>query len=416
MQSPAEPINGASITRCRMCKGDHFGDVISLGPHALGGVFPRTHEPDPLQAPLTVIRCTCCGLTQLKHSVDPANLYTSGYGYRSGINATMRQHLKALAGRVAGLIPLRKDSVVIDIGSNDGTLLNSYPDRVTRVGIDPLIRKFSEFYTGGIITNTAFFSRDAVTAVIGNRKADVVTSIAMFYDLEDPSRFVADVAATLKPDGLWVVELSYLPSMLERNSYDTICHEHLEYYALAQIEWLAERNGLRVFDVELNNINGGSFRAFVCPRDAARNASRALVALRESEAARGLHEQGPYDAFRDRCLAIRDELHSFIQNEVARGRRIHAYGASTKGNTILQFCGLNADVIEAAADRNPEKWGARTPASGIPIISEEESRSMKPDYYLALPWHFRDEFLAREHAFRADGGRFIFPIPGIEIV
>jgi NDP-4-keto-2,6-dideoxyhexose 3-C-methyltransferase len=416
MQTLAKPINGARITNCRMCNGHHFGDVIALGPQALGGVFPRAHEPDPVQAPLTVVRCMDCGLTQLANSVDPANLYTDGYGYRSGINATMRQHLKALADRVGALVSLGKDSLVIDIGANDGTLLNSYPDDVTRVGIDPLIPKFKDFYRSGVITNAAFFSSDAVRAAIGDRKADVVTSIAMFYDLEDPSGFVADVAATLKPGGLWVVELSYLPSMLERNSYDTICHEHLEYYALAQIEWLAERNGLRVFDVELNNINGGSFRAFACPRGAARTPSSALVALRESEAARRLHEQGPYDAFRDRCISIRDELRRFILDEVARGKRIHAYGASTKGNTILQFCGLDSQSIEAAADRNPEKWGARTPATGIPIISEDDSRAMKPDYYLALPWHFRDEFLMREHIFRARGGKFIFPIPRLEIV
>jgi NDP-4-keto-2,6-dideoxyhexose 3-C-methyltransferase len=406
-----------SITRCRICSGDHFADVVSLGPQALSGVFPRATDPEPPQAPLTVIRCTRCNLTQLRHSVDTSQLYTSGYGYRSGINETMRQHLASVVNQVTNLLPLKRGDVVVDIGCNDGTLLNQYSTELVRVGIDPLMDKFKMFYPSNILTKNAFFSRDALVSLVGNHKASVITSIAMFYDLEDPSSFVADIAASLDQDGIWIVELSYLPSMFLQNSYDTICHEHLEYYALAQLEWMAERSGLRVFDVELNNINGGSFRGSLCHRGAAgRGSSGRLIALRETEAGLTLHQQAPYDSFRGRCEIIRDELSAFIRSEVVAGRRFHAYGASTKGNTILQYCGLNSSLIEAAADRNPEKWGAHTPATRIPIISEEASRAMKPDYYLALPWHFRDEFLSRETAFRAQGGKFVFPIPKLEIV
>jgi NDP-4-keto-2,6-dideoxyhexose 3-C-methyltransferase len=406
-----------AVTRCRICGEERFSNVISLGPQALSGAFPRATDADPPQAPLTVLRCTRCNLTQLQHSVDTSRLYTSGYGYRSGINETMRRHLASVVDHIADLVPLKEGDVVVDIGCNDGTLLNRYSRDLVRVGIDPLMDKFKKFYTDDVLTKSAFFSRDALVSLIGGRKASVVTSIAMFYDLEDPSSFVADVAASLDQNGIWIVELSYLPSMFQQNSYDTICHEHLEYYGLAQIEWMAERNNLKVFDVELNNINGGSFRAFLCPRGAtAREPSQRLIALRNSEAALMLDQQTPYDDFRKRCERLRDELAALIRSEVAAGRRIHAYGASTKGNTILQYCGLDSTLIEAAADRNPEKWGARTPATGISIVSEEASRAMKPDYYLALPWHFRDEFLSREAAFLAGGGKFIFPIPKIEII
>jgi hypothetical protein len=207
-----------------------------------------------------------------------------------------------------------------------------------------------------------------------------------------------------------------MPGMLKNNSYDTICHEHLEYYALSQIEWLADHNGLRVFDVALNDSNGGSSRVYVCHRHAPYEPTKRLSELRAAEASAGLHLQATYDAFRERCLQLRDELRSFIQSEVSRGKRIHVYGASTKGNTILQYCGLDHRLIEAAADRNPEKSGTRTPGTNIPIISEQESRQMKPDFFLALPWHFQQEFIARERDFLSGGGKFIFPLPNLQIV
>lgn len=405
-----------SIKHCRACGTDKLEPVISLGMQALGGAFPKSTDLDPPKAPLSVLRCTNCGLTQLADSVDTSLLYTGQYGYRSGINETMRRHLAEVVGRATKLVTLDSDSVVVDIGCNDGTLLNCYPSSLTRVGIDPLLAKFEKFYTPDVLTAAAYFSKQALTDLIGDRKATVITSIAMFYDLEDPSGFVSDIAFALDKNGVWIIELSYLPSMFERSSYDTICHEHLEYYGLAQIEWLARKNGLRVFDVELNDINGGSFRVYVCPREADRVDSDRLVAQRKYEADLDLDQQYPYDDFRKRCLLLRDELRDFIRSEVAAGRRVHVYGASTKGNTILQFCELDSTLIEAAADRNPEKWGARTPATGIPIISEEDSRAMQPDYYLALPWHFRDEFLSREADYRAKGGKFIFPMPRLEIL
>jgi hypothetical protein len=306
--------------------------------------------------------------------------------------------------------------VVLDIGCNDGTLLGEYPSTLVRLGIDPLADKFSSMHPKGISTAASVFSARAFERLAGGQKASVITSIAMFYDLEDPNEFVADIARSLDPDGIWVLEQSYMPQMLKYNSYDTICHEHLEYYALRQIDWLAEHNGLRVFDAELNDTNGGSSRLYICHENASHCATRRLVDLRAAEQSHGLNIQATYDAFRQRCAKLREELRTLIKTEIARKKRIHIYGASTKGNTILQYCGLDHSLIEAAADRNPEKSGARTPGTNIPIVSEEESRGMRPDYFLVLPWHFRKEFIQRESEFLSRGGKFIFPLPELEIL
>jgi NDP-4-keto-2,6-dideoxyhexose 3-C-methyltransferase len=404
-----------TIAKCRICAETEFADVISLGFHPLSGCFPRASEPDPPLAPLRLVRCGRCGLVQLAHSVDPGRLYTAGYGYRSGINKTMRDHLADIARENVGRFAPQPGSIVLDIGCNDGTLLTQYPPQYVRLGVDPLAAKLKDCYPADIATATAFFSADTFNALARGGKAALITSIAMFYDLEDPNRFVADVAACLDRDGVWVLEQSYMPEMLKRNSYDTICHEHLEYYGLHQIEWLAEKNHLRVFDVELNEINGASFCLYVCHESSSHANSARLADLRAAECGSNLDQQDPYDAFRDRCIRLRDDLRRLIVTEVAGGRRVHVYGASTKGNTILQFCGLDHTLIEAAADRNPEKWEARTPVTNIPIISEEKSRALRPDYFLALPWHFKVEFLARETKFRERGGKFIFPLPEITI-
>jgi len=402
-----------AVTKCRICAETDFAEVVSLGSHPLSGCFPQMSEPDPPLAPLRLVRCVGCGLVQLAHSVDPARLYTSGYGYRSGINNTMRNHLAGIAQENIRRFEPRPGSVILDIGCNDGTLLTQYPLKHTLLGIDPIASKFDYPATFTVAEN--YFSRDAFNALAQGRKASIITSIAMFYDLEEPNSFVADIADCLDRDGVWVLEQSYMPEMLRRNSYDTICHEHLEYYGLRQIEYLVERHSLRVFDVDLNEINGASFRLYVCRADASFTNTARLAQLRESEDSSNLKDQGPYDAFRERCLRLRDDLRRLIETEVAAGKRVHIYGASTKGNTILQFCELDHTLIEAAADRNPEKWGARTPVTNIPIISEDDSRAMQPDYFLALPWHFKTEFLARESEFRRRGGKFIFPLPEIAV-
>ena len=401
---------------CRICGNSDLREILSLGEQSLGGRFPRNGEPDPPRAPLDLVRCDGCGLVQLRHTVDAYAMFTDHYGYRSGINQTMRRHLASIARQVMSRLELTAGDVVLDIGCNDGTLLSQYPDTLMRIGIDPLVEKFKTHLSDFELVS-GFFTAQRFRSVAGRRNARAVTSIAVFYDLDDPNAFVADVAAILDPAGIWVLEQSYTSLMLQQNSYDTICHEHLEYYALAQIERLMTAHGLRVFDCELNDSNGGSFRVFVCHEEGGWSTNHSQLAeIRRRESELGLDGIAPLTSFRIRCQELRSQLHEFVETEVGRGRVFHLYGASTKGNTIIQFCELDHHLIAGAADRNPEKWGARTPATNIPILSEADSRCARPDYFLVLPWHFREEFLVREAQFRAAGGKLVFPLPKLEVL
>ena len=411
------------IETCRICGCANLAPVLDLGVQALSGAFPSPDEPDPPRAPLKLVKCNdganrhACGLVQLKHSVPLDELYLHNYGYRSGMNQTMSQHLRSIAERVQQMVDLQEGEVVLDIGSNDGTLLNSYPQTLTRIGVDPAGAQFREYYTEGVELIGDYFSPASFFLVSRDRKARVITSIAMFYDLDSPMDFVNGIAGILDPDGIWVLEQSYMPTMLRVNSFDTICHEHLEYYSLKQIDWMLRRHGLRMVDVEFNEINGGSFRVYACHANATLESNRqGIDQVFADEERLGLHTEAPYIDFSDRVRGIRDALHGLITTQKAQGKAIYVYGASTKGNVLLQFCDIDRTLITAAADRNADKWGKRTPGTNIPIISEEEARKATPDYFLVLPWHFRTEFLHREAAFRASGGKFIFPLPQIEVV
>lgn len=410
------------IDRCRICGNKELVSLISLGNSALTGVFPKEDEEDPLEAPMELVKCDnstnydSCGLVQLKHSVNGEEMYGENYGYRSGLNNTMSNHLDRLAKTAERLVLLNQDDVVLDIGSNDATLLKSYTKDSIKIGIDPTGKKFEEHYPGDVMLISNFFSGEIYKAFT-SKKAKIITSIAMFYDLEDPMKFVRDIKENLDHEGIWISEQSYMPKMMEMNSFDTICHEHIEYYSLKQIEWMLKKTGLRVFDLEFNDINGGSFRFYACHEENPRAINNeALNKVREKENYLRLDTIQPYVEFRERVEKIKKDLQEFIRSEKNKGKTIHLYGASTKGNTLLQFLELGKNLIDAAADRNPYKWGRVTPKTRIPIISEESSRSKKPDYYLVLPWHFKEEFIRRESEFLNEGGKFIFPLPEIEIV
>jgi len=285
------------------------------------------------------------------------------------------------------------------------------------VGIDPLVNVLAPDVPDDIVKVPGYFSAETYHAALGAEKARAITSIAMFYDLDSPHEFVSVVQEALAPDGVWVLEQSYLPTMLNMNAFDTICHEHLEYYAYNPLVRLFRDHGLRVFDVSLNDVNGGSFRLYVCHEGGPyRPNQKALDDLMSQEAEMELSSSKPYTEFRKRIEKLRAEFNRFVTAERKRGKRFFVYGASTKGNTLLQYYGLDNTTIEAAADKNSGKWGRRTPATGIPIVSEEEARKSKPDYFLVLPWHFKPEFVEREAEFRRDGGKLVFPLPALEIV
>jgi hypothetical protein len=409
---------------CRVCGSSHLTPVVALGEQYLQGSFVKPGRPAPplRKLPMLLVRCDvskdegACGLLQLAHTFPTEILYAN-YWYRSGVNETMRAHLEGLVASALALVTNDRLRVV-DIGCNDGTLLSNYPASFERIGIDPSDIA-AEIAPPIEVINASFPSENATRALSG-RKADIVTSIAMFYDLEDPVGFAREVHELLAPDGIWIFEMSYMPEMLRKNSLDTVCHEHLEYYSLAVIEFIMQRAGMRIFKAELNDINGGSIRCYASRAATSRydgaEARDFLQRLRFSEFELALDSDQPYLAFSARITALRHELNSMLVSLKAAGKKIHVYGASTKGNVLLQWCGIDNRIVDCAADRNPEKHGARTIGTDIPIASEEESRALKPDYYLVLPWHFREEFLRRERDTLESGTKFIFPLPEITVV
>jgi hypothetical protein len=331
----------------------------------------------------------------------------------------MVKHLESTVRRIECLAPnLSAGDLVIDIGSNDGTLLGCYRNSaLCRVGIDPTGVKFGKYYKEGIQLIPEFFSAEAIERSVGPAKAKVISSIAMFYDLERPLEFVEDIVRLLDDNGIWVFEQSYLPTMLATNSYDTICHEHLEYYSLSQIVFMAERAGLKIVDVEFNNSNGGSFSVVAAKKESSRvEAKERIESILAQEQQMGLQTETPFLRLRQAMEAHRTQLCKLLHDIRAEGKSVLGYGASTKGNVLLQYCGIDRNLLPAIAEVNEDKFGSFTPGTDIPIISEREAMARRPDYFLVLPWHFRTAILDRENKFLADGGGLIFPLPELETV
>ena len=411
---------------CRICGSKNLTSVLNLGDQYFANYSPKSNDVVPFEEkiPLELVRCDksidpkSCGLVQLRHTTPP-NLMYDRYFYRSGINQTMTNNLNEIAKQAISKIKLNPNDIVIDIGCNDGTLLQNYKELPIRsVGFDPAknMVQFSK-QTGATII-TEFFSAEEFIKNYGSEKAKIITSIAMFYDLENPNQFVDDISKILHPDGIWILELSYLPLMLSQNAFDTIVHEHLEYYHLDPLEFLLAKFNLRVVDIELNDINGGSFRVTVQHKERSvdNKSLEHITDIREKEKNLSLHTNQRFDDFITKINNEKDKLITFIKNEVSAGKTIHGYGASTKGNTLLQFYNLDKKLIQFIADRNPDKWGRKTIGTNISIISEEESHSMNPNYFLILPWHFINEFKEREKSYLKNGGKLLVPLPEFKII
>jgi NDP-4-keto-2,6-dideoxyhexose 3-C-methyltransferase len=412
------------ISKCRICGNKNLVSILDLGEQVLTGVFPKTPGERITKGPLELVKCvedgpSGCGLVQLKHSYEQAEMYGENYGYRSGLNRSMVEHLRGRVKKATDLVTLKTGDLVIDIGSNDSTTLQSYPaDKGLRlVGIDPTGAKFRQYYPGHIDLIPDFFSAAKVKERFGSLKAKIVTSIAMFYDLESPMDFMRQVHEVLDDDGIWVFEQSYMPLMLEHDSYDTVCHEHLEYYGFKQIKWMTDAVGFKVLDVEFNGANGGSFAVTVAKK-ASRHAENTtkVEAILAEEKRKGLSTLKPYEEFKQRVMDQRDKAVEFVRKANAKGKKIFGYGASTKGNVILQLCGFTPKEIPLIAEVNPEKFGRFTPGTLIPIVSEADAKAKNPDYFLVLPWHFKGNIIERERNYLNGGGALVFPLPQIEIV
>jgi len=407
------------IERCRICGNSELVEVLDLGTQTLTGVFPRTRDQAITAGPLRLVKCMgsqdVCGLLQLQHTYDLSELYGDNYGYRSGLNPAMVTHLQAKVRRILGGITLPNDALIIDIGANDSTTLQAFPQENTvLVGVDPTGVKFREFYPDHIRLIPDFFSARRVRAALGDKKrAAVITSFSMFYDLERPLEFVREIRDLLDDEGIWVFEQSYMPTMLMRNSYDTVCHEHLEYYALKQIKWMLDRADMKIVDVTFNDVNGGSFSVTAGPAGSERPESPEVHNILKAETRSGLDTLDPYYAFAHRVAQSRDDLLDFLEQTRKSGSSICGLGASTKGNVLLQYCHITELDIQKIGEVNRCKFGSFTPGTGVPIVSEDEVLSFGTDYLLVLPWHFRGFF--QNHS-KLAGRNLIFPLPNLEIV
>jgi NDP-4-keto-2,6-dideoxyhexose 3-C-methyltransferase len=408
------------INVCRICGNDELVPVVDLGEQYLTGVFPRPDEITNItKGPLKLVKChsgdNSCGLLQLEHSYELSEMYGDNYGYRSGLNKSMVSHLKNKVKNILNIVNLNHGDLVIDIGSNDGTTLSEFNSNLHLVGIDPTGEKFKEYYPEHVELISDFFTDKLIRESYPNKNAKVITSFSMFYDLESPQEFVDQISNILdQKEGIWVFEQSYMPLMLERKSYDTICHEHLEYYGLEQIIWLLDRAKLKIIDVELNDINGGSFSVTATHKNSQylRNDKKINQFLLLEKRAK-LNTIEPYLNFHLDAQKSRNELKEFISNSKNNGQTISALGASTKGNVILQYCNIDSSQIDSIGEVNANKFGTLTPGSLIPIDSEESVLSKESDYLMVLPWHFRDFFVKN---IKFNGRKLVFPLPGLEII
>ncbi|MDC0253280.1 class I SAM-dependent methyltransferase [Bacteriovoracales bacterium] len=365
------------------------------------------------------------GLAQLMDTADRDILYRQ-YWYLSGTNLTMTRQLKNIVDTVPDWIKLKDGDYVLDIGANDGTLLNQYPNdiKLVKVGIDPAKNIAEKGREASDLHACDYFTQETYDGLAGKKKAKVITSIAMFYDLDDPSSFVKDIYNCLDDDGIWISQLSYTPLMLKQNAFDNIIHEHLEYYTLISVDKLLKEHDLKILNVELNDTNAGSVRLTVAKNN--NPVKDAMIFNKDIgqfnynsfynyEKKLGVDTEEAWHGFHERIVKLKDKTIKLLNDLRAQGKKVYGYGASTKGNTLLQYYGIDSSLITAIAERQPQKYGTLAPGSWIPVISEKEMREAKPDYLFVLPWHFFNEFYKRESDFLKNGGKFIVPLPELQI-
>ena len=405
------------IKKCRICNSKLFFDLFSLGKLSFTGKFPKNLKDKIPKDFINLVMCKKCKLVQLDRNFNPNYLYSQDYGYRTGINSTMTKHVEHVANEAVKLSKLKKNEYVLDIASNDGTLLNFYSRKFITVGIDPLINKYKNYYKNINFKVSNFFSLKVLKKKRLNFKYKIISALSMFYDLKNPNLFVKDVKKVLHKDGIFILEHADLLSLFKYTLFDTICHEHLEYYSSKIIINLMKKNELRVFDIKNNDINGGSSRYFICHNDAKFKINKKKITnILNQEKKLKLESRNSYLKFYKKINLIKDKTKKLINNLVDKNKIIHGYGASTKGNVFLQYLEISSKKIPFIAERNPLKFNKFTPGNYIKIVSEKKSRIQKPDYYLVLPWHFKNEILKREIKIRRLGTKFIFPLPILKVI
>ena len=409
-------INIQSICNsCRICKNTNIVDVIDLGEQIITSRFPLYGDFSTPSTPIVLSLCTICSLVQLKYSTNASELYEHEYGYRSGISNTMRDHLKQYQEEIISKVNISKGDVIVDIGSNDSTMLQYYGNEYKRIGVDPTGKQFKEFY-GNVELISNYFTYDNFRNIYNDLKPKIVSSISMFYDLPDPVQFAKDIYNILDDDGIWTCEQSYIITMLRRNSVDTICHEHLEYYSLTSIKHIIDQTNFKIIDIKFNECNGGSFRLYFAKNKSKlySETTELISKILEDEKSYDITNPEIYKKFLQNCDKEVKKLNKFIDIINQNGEKMYIYGASTKGNCLLQYAKIDETKIKYAVERNLSKIGKMT-STGVGIISEETMRINPPEYLLVLPWHFREEIIKREDNYLENGGQLVFPFPKFEI-
>ena len=403
------------INKCRICNSKKLASLFSLGNLSFTGKFSTLNKTVKTK-PISVIICKTCELVQLAHNYDLKYLYGPDYGYRTGINKTMLNHVKNITLNLSKKTNLKKNDLVLDIASNDGSLLNFYKNGVIKFGIDPILKKYKDNYKKIKYSSSSFFSANKVKTQT-KKKFKIITALSVFYDAANPKKFLSDVKKLLLPDGIFLLEFADLASILKFKMFDTICHEHLEYYSTKVIINLTKQIGLRVFDIKQNDINGGSKQYFICHQNSYIKSNMKVVEkVLKDEIRLKLNKIETFKKFFKEINNLKFTLKKFLNSRSNKNKIIHCYGASTKGNVLLQYFNINNKKIKFVAERNKNKYGLVTPGTRIKIISEKLSRALRPDYYLVLPWHFKKEILLREKKTRNNGTKFIFPLPSFKVI
>jgi hypothetical protein len=401
------------IKHCRSCKSSNLSKVYSLGRQSLTGIFPPSAQTKVNKGNLSMVLCGRCKLLQLENNFNPNEMYGDNYGYMSSLNKSMISHLKRKSNLLRKMYKLKNKDNILDIGSNDGTFLSFFNKELNLYGIDPTIKKFSKFYRKDINQISDFFSSD----LFDNKKFKLITAISMFYDLPEPLKFAKEINSILSEDGVWHIELSYMPMMIKNTSYDTICHEHLEYYSLQSIKYLLDKAKLKIINLSFNQINGGSIVL-----DVAKNSSKykkinhLINWVLTSENLHKYNTVKKQKEFFQECKIHKILLKKLIIDLIKKGKKVYGYGASTKGNVLLQFCNIKSKDIKYIGEVNKFKFNKYTPGTKIKIIPEKEIKKRKPDYLLVLPWHFKDHIIKKEQKYLNSGGKLLFPLPDIEII
>ena len=403
------------IKKCRICNSINFHELFSLGNLSFTGKFTKSKINNIPRDYLNLVMCKKCKLVQLDRSFNPKFLYSKDYGYRTGINKTMTEHVKSVAKEVIKISKVKKDDYVLDIASNDATLLNFYPKYIITFGVDPLVKKYINFYKNIDYKVSSFFNIKDIKKKRIRKKFKIITALSVFYDLRDPNKFIREVSEILDKEGIFVLDHADLYSIIKNNIFDTICHEHLGYFSSKIIINMIKKNGLKVFNHEFNDINGGSSRYYIAHKNSKYKVQDSITKVLNKEDKIGLHSKKTFDNFFKRIIRENKKLISLIAKIKSNNLSIHGYGASTKGNVLLQFCDIGSEQLDYIADRNPFKFNMYTPGTKIKIISEKESRFLNPNYYLVLPWHFKNEILEREKKQVKKGVKFIFPLPNLNV-